>query len=64
MEVTIRLAEEGKLVTLPVRGGVTLYLPEDAPARGSLKNVLGKILEDDEPKEELEIFGPAEDEDN
>ena len=64
VEVTIRLAEEGKLVTRPVRGGVTLYLPEDAPAGGNLNNVLDKILEDDEPKEELEILGPAEDEDN
>jgi hypothetical protein len=40
---TTKLAQEGKIVTRPVKGGVTIYLPEDAPA-GS-KNVLAKILE-------------------
>jgi hypothetical protein len=29
--VTNKLAEEGKIVIRPVRGGVMLYLPEDAP---------------------------------
>ena len=64
VEVTIRLAEEGKIVTHPVRGGVTLYLPEDAPASGSPKNVLDKILGDEGPEEELEILGPTEEEEN
>ncbi len=32
VEVTNKLAEEGKVVIRPVKGGVMLYLPEDAPA--------------------------------
>ena len=32
VEVTNKLAQEGKIVIRPVKGGVTLYLPEDAPA--------------------------------
>ncbi|MBI5025942.1 MAG: hypothetical protein HZC12_04270 [Nitrospirae bacterium] len=32
VEVTNRLAVEGKIVIRPVKGGVMLYLPEDAPA--------------------------------
>jgi hypothetical protein len=31
VEVTNRLAGEGKIVIRPVKGGVMLYLPEDAP---------------------------------
>ncbi len=31
---TTKLASEGKIVIRPVRGGVMLYLPEDAPAQG------------------------------
>jgi len=31
VEVTNRLAKEGKIVIRPVKGGVMLYLPEDAP---------------------------------
>lgn len=31
VEVTNKLASEGKLVIKPVRGGVMLYLPEDVP---------------------------------
>ena len=42
IEVTQRLAGEGKLVIRPVRGGVMLYLPEDAPQ--APKSVLKKIL--------------------
>jgi hypothetical protein len=38
---------KGKIVTRPVKGGATLYLPEDAPA-GS-KGVLNKILEAADP---------------
>jgi hypothetical protein len=30
--VTNKLAQEGKIVVRPVKGGVMLYLPEDAPA--------------------------------
>ena len=32
VEVTNKLAREGKVVIRPVKGGVMLYLPEDAPA--------------------------------
>jgi hypothetical protein len=31
VEVTNGLAREGKIVVRPVKGGVMLYLPEDAP---------------------------------
>ena len=46
VEATTRLAQERKVVARPVRGGVTLYLHEDAPA-GS-KGVLHKILDKDD----------------
>lgn len=46
IETTQRLAKEGKLSIRPVKGGVILYLPEDAP--NSPENVLNKILEDEE----------------
>ncbi len=36
VEVTNRLAQEGKVVIRPVKGGVMLYLPEEAPAPKSL----------------------------
>ncbi len=32
VEVTNKLAKEGKIVVRPVKGGVMLYLPEEAPA--------------------------------
>jgi len=32
VEVTNKLAQEGKVVIRPVKGGVMLYLPEEAPA--------------------------------
>lgn len=35
IEVTNHLAAEGKIVIRPVKGGVMLYLPEDAPASQS-----------------------------
>jgi hypothetical protein len=44
VEASTKLAQEGKIVTRPVKGGATLYLPEDTPA-GS-KAVLNKILEE------------------
>ena len=31
-DITNKLAEGGKIVVRPVKGGVMLYLPEDAPA--------------------------------
>ncbi|MBI4710594.1 MAG: hypothetical protein HY806_00660 [Nitrospirae bacterium] len=36
IEATNKLAHEGKIVIRPVKGGVMLYLPEDAPG---FKNV-------------------------
>jgi len=51
VELTTRLADEGKIITRPVKGGVTLYLPENAPASSGSKAVLDKILEEDEPKD-------------
>lgn len=38
VQVTNELAQDGKIVLRPVRGGVILYLPEDAPrfTRGEL----------------------------
>lgn len=32
VKVTNRLAQEGKITVRPVKGGVMLYLPDDAPA--------------------------------
>jgi hypothetical protein len=43
---TQRLASEGKINIRPVKGGVMIYLPEDAP--NTAGNVLNKILADDE----------------
>ncbi len=34
VDVTTRLAKEGKIGLRPVRGGVMLYLPEDTPKPG------------------------------
>jgi hypothetical protein len=52
VEATTKLDREGKIVTRPVKGGATLYLPEDAPA-GS-KGVLNKILEAADPNKTQE----------
>lgn len=46
VETTQRLVKEGKIRIRPVKGGVILYLPEDAP--NSPENILKKILEGDE----------------
>lgn len=35
VEVTNKLAHEGKIAIRPVKGGVMLYLPEEAPATKS-----------------------------
>jgi hypothetical protein len=64
VEATTRLAQEGKIATRPARGGVTLYLLEDAPAPKGWKSALDKILEEDEPERGLEILGPADGEDD
>jgi len=41
VEATTRLAQKGKIVTRPVKGGATLYLPDDAPSQS--KSVLNKV---------------------
>ena len=46
VEVTQKLAGEGKIVTRPVRGGVMIYLPDDAPK--AQESVLKKILAPEE----------------
>ncbi len=43
IEATNRLASEGKIVIRPVKGGVMLYLPEDAPGSGSAEQALKKM---------------------
>jgi len=44
VEVTNKLAQEGKVVIRPVKGGVMLYLPEDAPAtRDAANDALKKM---------------------
>jgi hypothetical protein len=44
VEVTNKLAEEGKIIIRPVKGGVMLYMPEDAPAsRDSADEALKKM---------------------
>lgn len=52
VEATTRLAGEGKIVTRPVRGGVMIYLPQDAPPARASKNVLDKILSEEEPNKD------------
>ena len=65
VEVTKKLAEEGSIAIRPVRGGVMLYLPEEAPAPRGSANALRKILgDDDEPEEGLQVLGPADEEDS
>ena len=36
VEATTKLAKEGKIIIRPVKGGVMLYLPEEAPASQGL----------------------------
>jgi len=44
VDVTNKLSQEGKIVIRPVKGGVMLYLPEDAPAsRDSADEALKKM---------------------
>jgi len=44
VEVTNALAQEGRIVIRPVKGGVMLYLPEDAPSgKSSADEALKKM---------------------
>ena len=45
VEITTMLAEQGDIVTRPVKKGVMVYLPEEAPSPGdSAKSIVDKIL--------------------
>lgn len=44
IKITNQLAQEGKIALRPVKGGVMIYLPEDAPAsRTQGEDVLKKM---------------------
>jgi hypothetical protein len=43
VKCTNQLAEEGEIEIRPARGGIMLYLPGDAPARSTGKEVLKKM---------------------
>ncbi|MGQ9672039.1 MAG: hypothetical protein ACUVV5_02760 [Candidatus Aminicenantales bacterium] len=43
VKVTTRMAAEGKIAIRPVRGGVILYLPGDAPQTSRADEALKKI---------------------
>ncbi|GEM_PF-163062 len=43
VQVTATLSKEGKIVTRPVKGGVMIYLPEDAPTSTSANAILKKM---------------------
>lgn len=43
VEVTNGLAREGKIIIRPVKGGVMLYLPEDAPGGSDADQTLKKM---------------------
>lgn len=44
--VTNRMAGEGRITIRPVKGGVMLYLAQDAPGSMNVQEVLRKIKED------------------
>jgi len=58
IEATTGLAEEGKIIIRPVKHGVMLYLPDEAPEPWGSKGALKKILEENNSEDELEILGP------
>ncbi|MEJ2696533.1 MAG: hypothetical protein P8013_07770 [Candidatus Sulfobium sp.] len=43
VETTNRLSQEGKIVIRPVKGGVMLYLPEEAPGASTADETLKKM---------------------
>lgn len=43
VDVTNGLAREGKIVIRPVKGGVMLYLPEEAPGASNADEALKKM---------------------
>lgn len=60
VEVTTDLAKQGKIATRPVKGGVILYLPEDAPSFGGAKGILDRILQEDDSLEDQQMNGHSE----
>jgi len=46
VDTTTRMAREGKIFIRPVKGGVILYLPDDAPSSLNIGEVIKKIKED------------------
>jgi hypothetical protein len=49
VEATNRLAREGKLIIRPARGGVMLFLPEDASPSATPEQVVGRIVGEEGP---------------
>jgi hypothetical protein len=43
IQLTNRLAEEGKIALRPVKGGVVLYLPEDGPKTSRADEALKRM---------------------
>ena len=43
VETTNKLAQEGKIVIRPVKGGVMLYLPDEAPGASTADDTLKKM---------------------
>jgi hypothetical protein len=43
VEATNKLSAEGKIVIRPVKGGVMLYLPEEAPGPSNAEQTLKKM---------------------
>ena len=50
IEITTRMAQDGKIITRPVKGGVMMYLPGEAPVGKvtAAQAALAKILASDE----------------
>ncbi len=46
VEAITKLAQEGRIAIRPVKGGVTIYMPEDAPNK--TRGILARILEEDD----------------
>ncbi len=56
VEVTNRLAAEGKIETRPFKGGMMLFLPGEAPKRPSVDEVIQLIIQsEDRPLSEEEF---------
>ena len=56
VEVTTRLAAEGKMETRPFKGGVMLFLPGEAPKRPSAEEIIQLILGSGSPSLSEEEF--------